>query len=279
MSGQSNLGIRLSAQWRRIMAVTWRELIVFASYRVSMMMRMFEIWYFAISFYFIDAFVGDIEVLDNLDGGYFEFVLIGSIVTSFSRTGISSFSALISEEQDDGTLEVLLASPTPMSTLLLGSFIVPFIFMAVENTILVAVGLGIFGSGIPVAGLIRSLPMLLLTTLSFVPVGVLGAAFIIMAKRGDPFSALANRVAILLSGALYPVAILPGWLQSISEVIPATYSIRAVRALTQQGASFGDVVDELAIVLGFVAVMLPLSLMVFSRAVNVARRMGVLGTY
>ena len=279
MSGSVDLASNTAAQWRRIAAVTRKELITFASYRVSMIMSMFEIWYFAISFYFIDRFVGDVDLLSDLEGGYFEFVLIGSIVTSFSRIGISAFSSLVSEEQSDGTLEILLASPTPMSTLLVGSFIVPFIFLAVETTVLVVVGLGFFGSGIPVVGLITSLPVLLLTTLSFVPVGVLGASFIMVAKRGDPFAALANRLAILLSGALYPVAVLPDWMQLLGKFIPATYAVQAVRELTQQNASFVDVIDEVLIVTLFVVVALPLSLMVFRRSINLARRAGVLGTY
>jgi ABC-2 type transport system permease protein len=268
-----------ATQWRRIVAMTKKELITFASYRVGMVMRMFEVWYFAISFYFIDRFVGDVALLDDVDGGYFEFVLIGSIVTSFGRVGISSFSALVAEEQDDGTLEVILASPTPTFTLLAGSFVVPVLFLAVETTVLVLVGLGIFGSGIPVVGLIKSIPLLLLTTMSFIPVGVLSAAFIMLAKRGDPFAAVANRVAILLSGALYPLAVLPDGLRFASRLVPSSYAVQGVRSLTQSDHSEGGVLDEMAILAAFVVIMLPLAMLTFRWAVNTARRAGTLGTY
>lgn len=256
-----------------------KEMITLSSYRFDLILRMVEIWYFAISFYFIDRFVGDVDLLSDLDGGYFEFVLVGSIVTSFARVGLSSFPELVSEEQDDGTLEMTLVTPTPSWILLVGSFFVPVIFLIIETTVLVGVGLGVFGSGVPVAGLLRAVPLLILTSLSFVPLGVLGAAFIVLAKRGDPFTAVGSRLAILLSGALYPLAVLPGWLQTVAEFVPSTYGVRGVRELVQGGAPFSQVIDELAILSVFVAVALPLTLMSFDKALTVARRSGNLGTY
>lgn len=256
-----------------------RELITLSSYRFDLVLRMVEIWYFAISFYFIDKFVGAVDLLADFDGGYFEFVLVGSIVTSFARVGLSSFPALIGEEQDDGTLEVTLATPTPSWVLLVGSFAVPLIFLALETVLLVGIGLGIFGTGVPVGGLLRAIPLLILTALSFIPLGVLGASFIVLAKRGDPFSALGNRLAILLSGALYPLAVLPGWLQAASSLIPSTYGVRGVRHLAQSGGTFGGVLDEMAVLVVFVVVALPATLLVFDWALGVARRSGSLGTY
>lgn len=267
------------SHWRRAAAMARKEMITLSSYRFDLILRMVEIWYFAISFYFIDQFVGDVDLLSDLDGGYFEFVLVGSIVTSFARVGLSSFPALISEEQDDGTLEMTLVTPTPSWILLVGSFFVPVIFLIIETTVLVGIGLGIFGSGVPVAGLVRSVPLLILTSLSFVPLGVLGAAFIVLAKRGDPFTALGSRLAILLSGALYPLAVLPGWLQAAAAVVPSTYGVRGVRDLVQGAAPFSQVADELLVLGVFVAIALPLTLMTFDKALAVARRSGNLGTY
>ena len=264
---------------RRLVAISKKEMITLTSYRVNMMMRVVNVWYFAISFYFIGEFVGEPESIRHLSGGYFEFVLVGSIVASFALVGMTAFSGQIREEQDEGTLEAVLTTPTPMWTILGASYIVPSIFVLIETSVLVVVGLGIFGAGVPVGGLLLSTPLLVLTTVSFIPLGILSAAFIVLVKRGDPFSGPVRQLTLLLSGALYPVSVLPGWLEAVTKAVPATYGVRATRALVQGDAGLADTADEIAILIGFVVVSMPLAVLLFRRALTTARRTGTLGTY
>ncbi len=263
----------------RVRAVVRKELITLTSYRVDLVMRLVHVGYFAVSFYFIGEFVGDPDAIADLSGGYFEFVLVGAIVTNFAIVGLASFAGQISEEQNEGTLEAILTTPTPTWTLVAASHVVPLGFVIVETVILVAVGLGFFGSGIAVSGLLAATPVLLLTTASFMPFGILSAAFIVLVKRGDPFSGPAEKITLLLSGALYPLSVLPGWMEGVAQFLPATHGVRAVRSLAQADAGLGDALDEIALLLVFVVVALPASASLFRRAVTVARRAGTLGTY
>lgn len=269
----------MSANLRRLGAITRKELITLTSYRISMMMRILNIGYFAVSFYFIGEFVGDPASLDDVSGGYFEFVLVGSIVSSFAVVGLSAFGDQITDEQDEGTLEALLTTPTPTWTIIAASHVVPLLFVIAETVLLIAVGLGVFGSGVSIIGLLWATPVLFLTTLAFVPLGILAGAFIVLVKRGDPFSGPIQQLTLLLSGALYPLTVLPGWLQGVSNVLPATYGVRATRTLAQSDGSLGDVAGDLAILAVIVAITLPLSIRAFRAAINVARRTGTLATY
>lgn len=264
---------------RRIAAIFRKELATLTSYRVDLVMRVINISYFAVSFYFIGKFVGDPESISQFDGGYFEFALVGSIVGRFAGIGISSFADLIKEEQNDGTLEAVLTTPTPLWTVLAASHIVPTIFVVVETSLLVGVGLGLFGAGVPIVGVLQALPILVLTAVSFIPLGVLAAGFIVLVKRGDPLSGPGQRLTLLLSGALYPLSVLPGWLQAVTNFVPATYGVRATRALVQSDASLLDMGSEALVLLVFIAVATPVAIFGFRRAVNVARRAGTLGTY
>ena len=264
---------------RRVLAISRKELITLTSYRINMIMRVINVWYFAISFYFIGEFVGEPNAIRGMEGGYFQFVLVGSIVTSFAIVGVTSFSSQISEEQSEGTLEAILTTPTPMWPILAASFVIPIIFVVIETTVLVVVGMGIFGAGVPVAGLVKSIPLLFLTTASFAPLGIISAAFIVLVKRGDPFSGPIRQLTLLLSGTLYPVSILPGWLEAVTKVVPATYGVRATRDLVQGDAAFSQTFDEMGILIVFTAVTMPLAVMAFRRALTTARRAGTLGTY
>lgn len=269
----------MSANTRRMQAVFRKEMTTLTSYRVAMILRLVNIGYFAVSFYFIAELVGDAESLQGFRGGYFEFALVGSIVASWADVGISSFAAQISEEQNEGTLEAVLVTPTPIWTVMAASHFVAVIFVVVETVLLVAVGLSLFGAGIPVLAMLTAVPVLLLTTASFVPFGILAAAFIVLVKRGDPITGPGQQLTLLLSGALYPLSILPGWLEAVTKIVPATYGVRATRSLVQTDAGFAETFDEMAVLIGFVVIALPLSLMAFRRAVTVARRAGTLGTY
>ncbi|MDW3217472.1 MAG: ABC transporter permease [Acidimicrobiales bacterium] len=269
----------MTANARRLRAVFRKELTTLTSYRVAMVLRLVNIGYFAVSFYFIAELVGDAESLQGFSGGYFEFALVGSIVASWADVGISSFAEQISEEQNEGTLEAILVTPTPIWTVMTASHFVAIIFVVAETVLLVGVGLALFGAGIPVLAMVTAVPVLLLTTLSFIPIGILAAAFIVLVKRGDPITGPGHQLTLLLSGALYPLSVLPGWLEVVTKLVPATYGVRATRSLVQTDAAYTETLDEMAVLIAFAAIALPISLAVFRRAVTVARRAGTLGTY
>ena len=129
------------------------------------------------------------------------------------------------------------------------------------------------------AALLACLPVLLLTTATFAPVGIASAGVLMIAKRGDPISGPFMQVTMLLSGAVYPVAVLPPVLRAMSYCIPATWGVKATRELLLGGASFTDVLPEIGVLAGFVIVLLPLSLLMFRRCLRSARRHGLLGSY
>ena len=118
--------------------------------------------------------------------------------------------------------------------------------------------------------------------LASLAIGVLSGSVVVLAKRGDPVLTLYTIAASLLSGALFPVELLPAWLRWLSWLLPQTYVISALRHLLMPqgellpGASIGQAVLGLSV---FVLIGLPLALWVFGRAMEAGRRMGVLSGY
>jgi len=47
--------------------------------------------------------------------------------------------------------------------------------------------------------------------------------------------------SILLSGFMFPFAVMPVWAQNIGQVIPTTHFIRGARAIMLKGAGLNDV--------------------------------------
>jgi ABC-2 type transport system permease protein len=74
---------------------------------------------------------------------------------------------------------------------------------------------------------------------------------------------------------LFPVNILPPWLQLVARLNPVTYALEGTRAALLQGASLAAVERSLVVLLLFAAVLLPISITVFGWAL---RRTKVTGT-
>lgn len=97
--------------------------------------------------------------------------------------------------------------------------------------------------------------------------------------KGDPINFPFGSVSTLLGGVLYPVAVLPAWLQPISHVIPLTYSLSAMRRAILLGHSLGEVAPDVLVLSLFSGVLLPLTFVAFRYAVNRAKIEGSLTQY
>jgi ABC-2 type transport system permease protein len=124
-----------------------------------------------------------------------------------------------------------------------------------------------------------ALLVLMLTTITFSSLGVISAAFTMVFKRGDPVHLFVGGISFLLGGVIFPVSEMPGWLQAVARLLPITHGLDGMRALLLQGRPLGAVGTQLLILTLFVALSLPLSLLCFQKAVNIARRDGTLLHY
>lgn len=124
-----------------------------------------------------------------------------------------------------------------------------------------------------------ALVTLLLSIIAFASIGIIAAGIIMIVKRGEALTTLFGAFANLVGGIYYPVGIMPGWLQFIAKLIPVTYAVRAMRLSLLAGASWTEIAPDLAILLGFIIVLFPLSLFVFHSAVEQARQDGSLAHY
>jgi ABC-2 type transport system permease protein len=80
----------------------------------------------------------------------------------------------------------------------------------------------------------------------------------------------------LLGGALFPVDVLPDQLDVLSQLVPTRYAFDGARAAVYGGSGLGG--DFLALA-AFSVITLPISLLLFQRALAAARRAGSLNQY
>jgi ABC-2 type transport system permease protein len=137
----------------------------------------------------------------------------------------------------------------------------------------------LLGASIAPASLPFALVILAVIVLAHAAIGLLSGAMVLAFRTAGPLSRLVLVASSLLGGVYYPTHVIPSWLRVVSEVLPLSYGLRALRRVLLQGASFSDVAPDLLILLGETAVLVALGVGVFSLAFRYARRQGTLAQY
>jgi ABC-2 type transport system permease protein len=261
------------------LAVARRDLVIELSYPFNMVLRYAQVLFWCLTLYFVAKLVHQPPELQRYHGDYFGFALIGVSVSTVVGVALGGFGRSVTDEQKTGTLELLLASPVRLITLMTGSVIVPIALALVQIVIYLLSAWLLFGLDIQPGGVLLMVPLLLLSLVVFGTFGVLSAAFVVLTKRGDPFTVLLTQMSTLVAGAIFPVGVLPGPVQNLSKLLPAYYTLHGMRETLLIGAGLGDIVGDLVALAVFAVVLLPVSTWVFSRAVAAARVTGTLGNY
>ncbi len=159
-------------------------------------------------------------------------------------------------ERSSGTLERLLSMPMGKGDFL-GGYALAFGVVAAVQSVL-AVGLSVGLLGLDVVG-----PVWLLTVVAVVDavlgtaLGLFVSAFAQTEFQAVQFMPLLVIPQILLCGLFVPRVALPDVLESISNVLPLSYAVDAMKTLTRTDQT-ADVWNDIAVVVGFALAALAL---------------------
>ena len=262
-------------------AFIYRDFINNASYKFAFLTQFFGIFISILTFFFLSQLFGKAIVshLEPYGGNYFSFVLIGIALFSYLEVSMRSLSNSIRQGQQLGTLEALLVTQTEIPTIILSSSVYSYILTSFRVIVYLLFGVVIFGMEIGNANLTAGLLVLFLTIVSFSSLGIISASFVMVLKRGDPISWIFSSLSGLLGGLLYPISVLPDWLQHLSYLLPITYSLEGMRLALLKGYSLGALMPNIVPLVVFSIVLLPISVLIFGYSVKRAKMDGTLGQY
>jgi ABC-2 type transport system permease protein len=161
----------------------------------------------------------------------------------------------LSREKEQGTLEVLLVSPLRPWQIIAGK-VLPYLVLGFAITCLVLLAARLVFA-VPMRG---SVALLLgesvLFTIVSLSLGVLVAART-SSQRAAMLGALVGTLmpTALLSGMIFPIASMPGWLQPVTNVVPARWFIVIARGIMLKGSDLSHLWLE-TLVLGGMALLL-----------------------
>jgi len=240
----------------RVWAFLQRDWRLHSSYRMGFFVSLGHALFSLAAFFFISRLIDPhgVPALAPYGGAYFPFVLLGLAVAQYLTTSLSGFAGSIREEQLQGTLEAILASPTRLGTLLLGSVAWPFCWTTLEVAVYLGLGTALFGVDLAQANIAATMLLLGLTILSFSSLGVLAVSGVLLFQESDPVSWLLGGLMKLLGGVYFPLALLPGWLEWPAKAFPLTYALEGLRQAVLSGRSISQLWD-LCVALGMFALI------------------------
>jgi ABC-2 type transport system permease protein len=265
----------------KILAIFKRDLITATSYRLAFISQFFLPLFVVLSFFFLSQLLGEASLtgLNQYGGEYFPFVLVGIVFTTYTSVFLSSVVSTIRRGQTMGTLELVLTTRTSLGTYLAGSSVYALLQGTIVVALFLVVGVFVFGVDFQGANFAVGILVLVLSMVIMIGLGIIAGSFVLVYKQGDPFSLLINFGAFLLSGVVYPVAVLPSWLQAGSMMLPHTYALEALRMALLQGASASQVSPQLGALVLFAVGSISASYLLFTYAVSRAKIEGSLAQY
>jgi len=258
-----------------------RGLVTLISYQVALILSIMGMFIGVIRFFFMAKFVGEgnsFPLLAPYGGDIMAYFITGVSFMSFVSVSLNSFSNAIREEQHMGTLEFLLMSETPLPAILTYSALWSFFLTSLNTTLVFVVIIFVFGMSVNI-NFAATMFVLIITVLCMSGIGLMSAGVIMVSKKGDPVTWIFSTLSGLLSGVIFPIQILPNFLQKISFCLPTTYALSALRKALLTNASLGQLQSEIHVLLLFILFTIPFGIYLFTWGFNKARRDGSLGEY
>jgi ABC-2 type transport system permease protein len=267
----------LRAHGSAIVAVMERDLRIFASYRLRPATLLVGPLTTVTLFYYISRLV-KVEALGSSDG-YFAYVVIGVVALEILTSAIATAPVTLRQELVAGTFERLVVSPFGAIRSAASMMLFPLLQAFVVATVTLVFGVVAFGMYVAWPSVLLAAPAGLLGALAFAPFGLFIIASTLLVKQALAGVTILLTAMSIVAGVYFPVALLPDWLEWFSHVQPLTPALDLLRQLIADAPSAQAPLVDAAKLLGWAAVLLPVSLWTVSAAIGYSRRRGTIIEY
>ncbi len=200
------------------------------------------------------------------------FVVVGSGMTGLWSTLLFVGGNSISEERWEGTLESLIAVPTPLPLIIFGknianvvqsllSMIVSYLFISLA-----------FNYPLHLNSPLLFFISLVLTVFAFICFGLILSPIFLVSPGVQRFQNAMEFPVYILSGFLFPILMLPGWTTPLSYLLPTYWAAEALHGTSSGNASFEQILFYWAMLLIFSILYLAGANLLFQKVLVKARK-------
>jgi len=207
---------------------------------------------------------------------YFAFALVGIVITVVMSAASTSLGMRIREEQLMGTLEALVVQPLTSFELAVGLVGFPFLFAMLRALVYLGIAWAWLDVDLSRADWGGVVLVFLSGSLALTSIGIALGAVVLVIKKGDVLASLTVFALGLIGGSLFPISVLPDWLEPVAKIAPMRFAFDGLRSALYRGSGW----SEDAIILALLgALTFPVAVWIFNRSLRFAKRKGSLAQY
>src|SRR5437764_1511039 len=185
----------------------------------------------------IPAVGGKIDV-----GKVTTILLVGAVIWAYLGIIFEILTETVAWERWEGTIEYTFMAPLSRPVHLIGMGLFAIGYGVIRAALLFGVVAAFFGLHLHNANYPAALVLLMVASVSFIGIGMMTAVLpLISPEKGTQLGFVAQGLLLVVSGVYYPVSVPPDWMQWLSVISPATYTLEGCRKAILHGASISEV--------------------------------------
>jgi len=197
----------------------------------------------------------------------FQFLAPGFMALTVITGALQGVASAISREKEQGTMDGLLVAPIPHRSIILGKVAAQTVRGLIQGFLILGLSMLLFGVRIYGSPIIMFIVMVL-GTASFVGVGIILTAVAPDQETAQMMTVLLQFPMMFISGIMFPIDQLPGWMQYIGKGMPLYYAADALRKVIILNASLAVIMPDVLILMVYAFLTMTLAIPLFERAMR-----------
>jgi ABC-2 type transport system permease protein len=184
---------------------------------------------------------------------YMAYMTPGVITLNLLSFGLVGSSTMLLEMREKGILRRLQATPLPAQRLVGAYLLVNFAITFLQSILILVMGIVLYKVEIPTTGLLLAIPMIIAGVFTFLALGGVVSGLAPKAGVATGAGMTVYFTLMFISDMVFPITMLPDWLQKIVPYLPAYPVAKLIRSALLDNALDPNWVTYL-IILGIYAV-------------------------
>lgn len=260
----------------RVLAKYWRTILVVAEMNFRQQMTDGFILFTVLFQPIIIALLG-LWMLQDKGADAAMFVVVGSGLTGLWSSLLFISGNSIGAERWTGTLESLVAIPTPFEVIVFGKNLANVVQSLLSMVLGYFVAAFAFGYSLSIQQPLLFVSSVILAVIAFVSFGLIIAPIFVMNPGVRAWQNAMEFPVYVLCGFLFPIALLPGWTTPVSYLLPPYWAAVALHGTSTGGASLNETLFAWGMMLLFSVIDLFIASRLFKLMLYKARADATLG--
>jgi len=267
-------------KFRAIGALTRATFLTATSYRLRFVQALLTSFITVIPVFFVaralQPMMGPAIQREGRD--FFAFLVVGFVVMSLVVICVDSLPSQVAGDINNGFFEALLGAPAGTPSVLVGLVAYPVLFTILRGTLMLVLA-AVLGVHLSLG---RAPEMLLIVTLLAVAhfgVGLIATGLMIAFRTTLSIPQVVITASGFLGGVYWPTSSIPSWVYKVSEFVPLTYGLRALRQAALDNKDLSQIASDVLTLAAFAGCLMSLGILAMSMALSYARRRGTLSQY